>query len=103
MGVCQSVKIKIVALCLAVLILIGLCACEPKAGDAFFSGSRFVVVQIFESRDYSEYFIRDTLTDVLYLYVLSYNRAAMTPLYNSDGSVMKMSDFGAKMDGEEAE
>lgn len=74
---------------LAAVIMGGLlCACDPQPGDNIFVSERFEVVSRDNIAALDEYVIRDTETDVLYLYISGMYRAGITPLYNTDGSVM---------------
>lgn len=74
---------------LVAVIMAGLfCACAPQPGDNIFCSKRFEVVSRDNNEVWDEYIIRDTETDVLYLYITGFYRAGITPLYNADGSMM---------------
>ena len=74
---------------LVAMIMAGLfCACTPQPGENAFVSDRFEVVSKEVDTLWDEYIIRDTETDVLYLYLFGAYRAGITPLYNADGSVM---------------
>lgn len=77
-----------ITLLVAVIMAGLLCACEPQPGENAFASERFEVVSKYEKTSWDEYIIRDTETGVLYLYIFSVYRAGITPLYNTDGTVM---------------
>lgn len=81
-------KLLIVLMVLA-LTLTG---CEAKSiaydnGEKVIFGN-FVVLEILEDpNDGWVYIMYDKETKVEYYYILAYNRAAMSPIYNADGTV----------------
>lgn len=85
---------KFLILLLALLLVVCLfTACAPEPGSDVFVSSRFKTLWSLSGGDLSNCTLQevvavDTSTNVMYLVVYSAYHLGITPLYNSDGSVM---------------
>jgi len=76
------------------LVLSGICltGCGTKKGEVMF-GNNMELLCKHSEKDAWLYFLKDRDTDNVYMYLLDYNRAALSPYYNSKGEVMTYSEF----------
>lgn len=75
-------KFLIVGL-LSVFLLTG---CGYKEGEEILNDD-FVMIERKGDDHFSTYKVYDKETKVIYLYVVNYNAAGITPLYNADGTL----------------
>ena len=84
---------KIIAFSVALVLMFSLCGC----GTSYISDidanlkkiqSEYFGAEVVEDLGGGNLVIVDKNTDVLYLFIHGYQSSAMTPIYNSDGTVM---------------
>lgn len=92
---------KIICIILCIVLIFTLCSCGNKKivitknncvqpGSFFSDKTRFILVDESECSGISPRarIYCDTVTGVLYMYVVNVYQAGITPLYNSDGTLM---------------
>lgn len=88
---------RIIAIVIALVIAFALCGCSnPQRGDTSPFSDDFVILdyEYFGSdNSYENYTVCHKDTGVVYLIIEGGYRLAITPLYNADGSVMKLDDW----------
>lgn len=97
---------KIIAVCVICVLMFALSGCGTSRIsdiDANFkkTNSEYFDVEVIEDLGGGSLVVVDKNTDVLYLFVHGYQSSAMTPIYNSDGTVMLYQDHPTEKGGEE--
>ena len=84
---------KIIAFGVVLVLMFSLCGCGTSRisdidANLKKTHSEYFDVEVIEDLGGGSFIIVDKNTDVLYLFVHGYQSSAMTPIYNSDGTVM---------------
>lgn len=90
---------KIIAISLVLVLMFSLCGCVNKPhpnnnveNNLQYIHSEYFDVKVIEDFGGGSFVFVDKNTNVLYLFVKGYQASAMTPIYNSDGTVMLYQD-----------
>ena len=90
---------KVIAFSLILVLMFSLCGCENKPNhnnnvekNLQYIHSEYFDVEVIEDLGGGSFVVVDKNTNVLYLFVKGYQSSAMTPIYNSDGTVMLYQD-----------
>lgn len=88
---------KIIAISLVFVLMFVLIGCGTSRMSNIDANlkkinSEYFDVEVIEDLDGGTLVVVDKNTDVLYLFVHGYQSSAMTPIYNSDGTVMLYQD-----------
>lgn len=80
---------KIIGVILTVLLICTMLAGCHGEGEKAFASKRFEVIEVKDTfMDYTEMYLYDRETGVMYLWVTGGYAAGLTPLYNADGTLM---------------
>lgn len=88
---------RIIPIFMALVIVFALCGCSnPRRGDTSPLSNDFVILD-YEyfggGNNYKNCIVYHKDTGVVYLIIMGGYRLAITPLYNTDGSVMTLDDW----------
>ena len=88
---------KIIAVCVICVLMFALSGCGTSRmsdidANLKKTNSEYFDVEVIEDLGGGSFVVVDKNTDVLYLFVHGYQSSAMTPIYNSDGTVMLYQD-----------
>ena len=83
-------KLIIIICC---ILLVFMCGCGRKPGDDFVKSGRFTIVSGGDpNAPYYDTIIVDNNTGVMYLALYNYSQFGITPLLDTDGTLMLITD-----------
>lgn len=88
---------KIIAVCIICVLMFALSGCETSHMNAIDENlkkinSEYFDAEVIEDLGCGGLVVVDKNTNVLYLFIKGYQASVMTPIYNSDGTVMLYQD-----------
>lgn len=100
---------KIIAVCIICVLMFALSGCGTSGTSRLIDAgenlkkihSEYFDAEVIEDLGGGSLIIVDKNTNVLYLFILGYHSSTMTPIYNSDGTVMLYQDHPAEKGGAE--
>jgi hypothetical protein len=95
---------KIIAVCIICVLMFALSGCETKRTRDTDTNlkeiqSDYFDAEVIEDLGGGSLIVMDKNTNVLYFFIHGYRSSAMTPIYNSDGTVMLYQDHPTEKGG----